>query len=108
MKTTIVTAVLVFGTVGSAFAQTAITIRPRGNDLTIDNSYVGPYGPGLPGVSMFRGRVVSATPDIYDGGVKTPSYQMIENEQLVETTQGQSQLPILDGWHGTVGEGIPF
>lgn len=101
---TILAAIVVFGTVGQAAAQTAVTVRPRGQDLTVDNGFVGPYGPGLPGVSMFRNRALPITPDFYDGGVKVPTSQRVENEQIYS----QSELPYLDGWHGTLGEGFPF
>ena len=101
---TILAALMIAGTVGQAAAQTAITVRPRGGDLTIDNGYVGPYGRNLPGVELFRGRALPVTPDFYDGGVKVPTYQKIENEQ----TYSQSTLPYLDSWHGTLGIGFPF
>lgn len=100
---TILAAIVVIGTVGHAAAQTAITVQPRGQDLTIDNGYVGPY-PSLPGVEMFRGRALPVAPDFYDGGVRVPTYQKIENE----LTYSQSTLPYLDSWHGTLGEGFPF
>jgi hypothetical protein len=105
---TVLAAIVLLSTVGQAAAQTVITVRPRGNDLTIDNGYVGPYGPDLPGVALFRGWALPVAPDIYNGGVKLPSDQKMENEQLVEHIYGASQVPYLDAWHGTVGEGLPF
>lgn len=74
-----------------------ITVFPRGD------AYVGPYGRDLPGVSMFRGRAAPPPPLFADGGVKLPTYQKIENEYTYD-----DPLPPLDGWHGTLGDGIPF
>ncbi|WP_146619864.1 hypothetical protein [Acuticoccus sediminis] len=100
---TILAALLVLGAVGTASAQTSITVRPYG-DGAGGSGYVGPYGPNLPGVAMFRGRAVPVSPSFAAGGVKVPSYQKIENEQ----TYSQSQLPILDAWHATLSPGLPF
>ena len=94
---------LIAGTVSVAHAQEVpqITVRPL--DDGGGQAYVGPYGRELPGVSMFAGRAVP-TPDIATGGVPIPSLQKIPNEY----TYGNTPLPILDGWHGTLGGGIPF
>lgn len=104
MRTTLLVAAIVAATVGQAAAQTTITVRPRGGDLTIDNDFVGVYGRDLPGVGLFRGRGLPNTPNTWDGGVRLPSYQQIENEQIYS----QSELPYLDSWHGTLGGGFPF
>jgi hypothetical protein len=81
-----------------------ITIRPYGDSRIGDGAYVGPYGRDLPGVYMFQRSSPGTTPVFADGGVKVPTYQRIENE----LTYSQSELPILDAWHGTLSPGIPF
>lgn len=101
---TILAALLLVGVAGTASAQTSVTVRPYGDGAGGSGAYVGPYGRQLPGVFMFRGRAVPVTPSFADGGVKVPSYQKIENEQ----TYSQSELPILDGWHATLSNGLPF
>ena len=102
----LVASVLPMTAATSAMAQDrpTITVRPYGDGAIGDNAYVGPYGRSLPGVSMFAGRAAPVAPVFAYGGVKVPSYQKIENEQ----TYSQSTLPILDGWHGTLGPGFAF
>ncbi|UOM36526.1 hypothetical protein [Acuticoccus sp. I52.16.1] len=100
---TILAAILLLGAVGTASAQTSITVRPYGDGAGGTGAYDGPYR-NLPGVAMFRGRAVPVTPRFADGGVKVPSYQKIENEQ----NYSQSTLPILDGWHATLSDGWAF
>ena len=101
---TILAALLLVGATGAASAQTSVTVRPYGDGAGGSGAYVGPYGPNLPGVAMFRGRAVPVTPSFAAGGVKVPTYQKIENEH----TYSQSTLPILDGWHATLSDGFPF
>ena len=97
-------ALLLVGTVGTASAQTSVTVRPYGYGTGGDGDYVGPYGRQLPGVYMFRGRAGPVTPRFADGGVPLPTRQKIENEY----TYSQSELPILDGWQATLSNGFPF
>ncbi|WP_157962060.1 hypothetical protein [Acuticoccus kandeliae] len=96
---------LIAGSMGTAFAQEVprITVRPYG-DGAGGQGYVGPYGRNLPGVAMFAGRAVDLSPLAAFGGVPVPSLQKIENE----ATYNPSRLPILDGYQGTLGYGIPF
>lgn len=88
----------------SALAQSSITVRPLPGDGLDGGSYVGPYGRELPGVYMFEGRAVPVTPRFADGGVPIPSLRKLPNEFIYS----QSELPILDGWRGTLSDGIPF
>ncbi len=94
---------LLVGGLGVAEAQNVpeITVTPR-NGLG-GSTYVGPYGPDLPGVYMFSGRADLASPDLTTGGRPIPSLQKIPSEYSY-----QNPLPILDSWHGTLGGGIPF
>ena len=95
---------LLVGGIGAVEAQNVpeIAVTPR-KDGSGGGAYVGPYGPDLPGVYMFSGRVDSASPDLWSGGRPIPSLQKIPDEYTY-----QNPLPILDGWHGTLGGGIPF
>lgn len=97
-------ALLLAGGIGVAEAQSVpqITVTPR-NDGGGGGAYVGPYGPDLPGVYMFAGRVDPVTPNLNTGGRAIPSGQKIPNEYTY-----QNPLPFLDSWHGTLGGGIPF
>jgi len=95
---------LLVGGIGVAEAQSPpeITVTPR-HDGSGGAAYVGPYGPDLPGVYMFAGRVDPVTPDLNTGGRPIPSLQKVPSEYTY-----QNPLPILDSWHGTLGGGIPF
>ena len=105
MRRLVVAAMLV-GSVTTVTAQTAqevpqITVRPL--DDRGGQGYVGPYGRSLPGVSMFAGRAVPATPLFANGGVPLPTLQKRASEYTY-----QDPLPILDGYHGTLGRGFAF
>lgn len=103
LAATLVSATL--STAVSAQDRPVITLRPLGEGAIGDGAWVGPYGRDLPGVYMFRNRSVPGTTPVFaDGGVKVPTYQQIENE----LTYSQSELPILDAWHGTLSPGFPF
>lgn len=101
-----IAAVLLLATAGAVMAQQvpSITVRPPQDGGTGDGGYVGPYGRNLPGVSMFAGRAAPATPTLAYGGVALPTRQKIEDELIYS----QSELPVLDAWHGTLSPGIPF
>ena len=100
----ILAAILVVGAAGAASAQTSITVTPYGNGAGGSGAYVGPYGRDLPGVAMFRGRTSPVASRFADGGIAVPTRQKIENEH----TYSQSELPILDAYHGTLSPGFAF
>ena len=106
MRVTHVFACAVLATLASAAIPASaqdlpqITVRPLGPS---SGEYVGPYGRSLPGVQMFAGRPLGPGEGYALGGVRTPSRTQIENENTY-----QDPLPILDGWHGTLSDGIPF
>lgn len=95
-------AALVVLTAAPAAAQNvpSITVRPLDSQVFGGDGYTGPYR-DLPGVAMFRGRTA---PGRLADRVRLPSYNKIPGEY----TRTNPPLPVLDGWHGSLSEGIPF
>ncbi|MFM9859873.1 hypothetical protein RUR49_15545 [Pseudoxanthobacter sp. M-2] len=63
----------------------------------------GAYGQNLPGVYMTTGSGISTGPE---PGSPTPAYSWVD--PMPELTYDQNPVGWVDGWHGGVGNGIPF
>jgi hypothetical protein len=63
----------------------------------------GAYGRNLPGVYMTTGTGISTGPE---PGSPTPAYSWVD--PMPQLTYQNNPVGWVDGWHGAVGEGIPF
>jgi hypothetical protein len=63
----------------------------------------GAYGRNLPGVYMTTGTGISTGPE---PGSPSPAYSWVD--PMPELTYDNNPVGWTDGWHGGVGNGIPF
>jgi hypothetical protein len=63
----------------------------------------GAYGRNLPGVYMTTNSGISTGPE---PGSPTPAYSWVD--PMPELTYENNPVGWVDGWHGAVGNGIPF
>ncbi len=63
----------------------------------------GAYGRNLPGVYMTTNSGISTGPE---PGSPTPAYSWVD--PMPELTYQNNPVGWVDGWHGAVGNGIPF
>ena len=63
----------------------------------------GAYGQNLPGVYMTTNSGISTGPE---PGSPTPAYSWVD--PMPQLTYQNNPVGWVDGWHGAVGEGIPF
>lgn len=102
------TVALVLGAAAATGIASTSDARAQASDvpeitITKPPGGYGAYGRNLPGVYMTTNSGISTGPQ---PGSPTPAYSWVD--PTPELTYDQNPVGWVDGWHGAIGNGIPF